>query len=58
VTRSETGLDEELAAWCRRWLVAEPVAVLFQAGYLSQVTSTTTPAPPGSTGSRPPSASA
>jgi hypothetical protein len=31
-------MDEELAAWCRRWLGAEPVAALFQAGYLSQVT--------------------
>jgi phosphotransferase family enzyme len=27
-----------VVAWCRRWLVAEPVQVLFRAGYLSQVT--------------------
>ena len=31
-------MDEGLAAWCRRWLGAEPVAVLFRAGYLSEVT--------------------
>jgi hypothetical protein len=31
-------VDEGLAAWCRRWLGAEPVAVLFRAGYLSEVT--------------------
>jgi hypothetical protein len=31
-------MDEALAAWCRRWLGAEPAAVLFRAGYLSQVT--------------------
>ncbi|HEV2871603.1 MAG TPA: hypothetical protein VG409_09275, partial [Actinomycetota bacterium] len=31
-------MDEGLAGWCRRWLGAEPVAVLFRAGYLSEVT--------------------
>jgi hypothetical protein len=31
-------VGEELAGWCRRWLGAEPVAVLFRAGYLSEVT--------------------
>ena len=30
--------DEAIAAWCRRWLGAEPAAVLFRAGYLSEVT--------------------
>ena len=27
-----------MAAWCRRWLGAEPVEVVFRAGYLSEVT--------------------
>ena len=31
-------MDEGLAGWCRRWLGAAPVAVLFRAGYLSEVT--------------------
>jgi Ser/Thr protein kinase RdoA (MazF antagonist) len=31
-------VDEEGAARCRRWLGAEPEAVLFRAGYLSEVT--------------------
>jgi Ser/Thr protein kinase RdoA (MazF antagonist) len=31
-------VGEELAGWCRRRLGAEPVAVLFRAGYLSEVT--------------------
>jgi hypothetical protein len=31
-------VDEELAAWCRDRLGAEPEAVLFRAGYLSEVT--------------------
>ncbi|HSO55022.1 MAG TPA: hypothetical protein VL330_20315 [Actinomycetes bacterium] len=31
-------MDAGLAGWCRRWLGAEPVAVLFRAGYLSEVT--------------------
>jgi hypothetical protein len=31
-------VDEGLAGWCRRWLGAEPVAVLFRAGYVSEVT--------------------
>jgi hypothetical protein len=31
-------VDEGLAAWCRRWLGAEPVEVLFRSGYLSEVT--------------------
>ncbi|MDP9207218.1 MAG: hypothetical protein M3O65_01700, partial [Actinomycetota bacterium] len=31
-------MDEGLADWCRRWLGAAPVAVLFRAGYLSEVT--------------------
>ncbi len=31
-------MDEELAAWCRDRLGAEPEAVLFRAGYLSEVT--------------------
>ena len=31
-------VEEELAAWCRRWLGAEPAGVLFRSGYLSQVT--------------------
>jgi len=30
--------EEELAAWCRRWLGTEPAGVLFRSGYLSQVT--------------------
>jgi len=31
-------VDGELTAWCRRWLGAEPVEVLFRAGYLAEVT--------------------
>ena len=31
-------MDEELTAWCRRELGAEPEVVLFRAGYLSEVT--------------------
>jgi hypothetical protein len=31
-------VDEAVAAWCRRWLRAEPEEVLFRAGYLSAVT--------------------
>jgi Ser/Thr protein kinase RdoA (MazF antagonist) len=31
-------MDRELAAWCRERLGAEPAAVLFRAGYLSEVT--------------------
>ena len=31
-------MDAALAAWCRRLLGAEPEAVLFRAGYLSEVT--------------------
>ena len=31
-------MGEELARWCRRRLGAEPVVVLFRAGYLSEVT--------------------
>ena len=31
-------MDGAVVAWCRRWLGAEPVQVLFRAGYLSQVT--------------------
>ena len=31
-------MDEGLAGWSRRWLGAEPVKVLFRAGYLSEVT--------------------
>jgi hypothetical protein len=31
-------VGEGLAGWCRRWLGAEPAAVLFRAGYLSEVT--------------------
>jgi hypothetical protein len=27
-----------MVAWCRRWLGADPVEVLFRAGYLSEVT--------------------
>jgi hypothetical protein len=31
-------VDERLVAWCRRWLGADPVEVLFRSGYLSEVT--------------------
>jgi hypothetical protein len=31
-------VDAGTVAWCRRWLGSEPAAVLFRAGYLSQVT--------------------
>jgi Ser/Thr protein kinase RdoA (MazF antagonist) len=31
-------VDAGTVAWCRRWLGSEPGAVLFRAGYLSQVT--------------------
>ena len=31
-------MEPGMAAWCRRWLGAEPVEVLFRAGYLSAVT--------------------
>jgi hypothetical protein len=31
-------VEEELAAWCRRWLGASPAGVLFRSGYLSEVT--------------------
>ena len=31
-------MEEELAAWCRRWLGASPAGVLFRSGYLSEVT--------------------
>jgi hypothetical protein len=27
-----------MVAWCRRWLGADPVEVLFRAGHLSEVT--------------------
>lgn len=30
-------VDEDLRAWCRRWLAAEPVQVLFETGNLSRV---------------------
>jgi hypothetical protein len=36
--RAGDASDGELAGWCRRWLRAEPVERLFQAGYLSAVT--------------------
>jgi Phosphotransferase enzyme family len=31
-------VDTDMAAWCRRWLGAQPAALLFRAGYLSTVT--------------------